>query len=367
MVAILFVLFLVVSIINILYYLGYFSFATSENNKPEASNIPVSVIICAKNEAENLKQFIPSILNQKYLNFEVILINDASEDDTLEVMENFLQDDPRVKIVNVLNNEAFWGNKKYALTLGIKKAKNPYLLFTDADCAPVTDLWIEKMAANFISDKSMVLGYGGYFKNKISFLNKLIRFETLLTAIQYFSYAQWGLPYMGVGRNLAYTSKEFFDQNGFATHIHVRSGDDDLFVNQAATATNTAICFDKEAITRSEPKANFNSWLHQKRRHVSTAKLYKGKHKLLLGLFYVSQLAFWILLVFLLSFQIEWQIVLAVFGIRLLIQYIVFWKSAQKLDELDLIWMLPVLELFLICIQFGIFSINLISKPTNWK
>lgn len=360
-------LFLVVSLINILYYLGYFSFASANNNNPESSKIPVSVIICAKNEAENLKQFIPSILAQKYPDFEVVLINDASEDDTLEVMENFLLIDPRIKLVNVENNEAFWGKKKYALTLGIKKAKNPCLIFTDADCTPISDLWIEKMAANFSSEKSIILGYGGYFKNKTSFLNKLIRYETLLTAIQYFSYANWGIPYMGVGRNLAYSSQEFFDQNGFATHLHVRSGDDDLFVNQAATAANTAICFDKEAITRSQPKSNFKSWYRQKRRHVSTAKFYKAKHKIFLGMFYFSQLAFWILLVFLLSFQIQWQLVLAVFFIRILIQHIVFWKSAKKLDELDLIWLLPVLELFLICIQFGIFSMNLISKPVNWK
>jgi hypothetical protein len=367
MVTTLFVLFLVFSVINILFYLGYLSFSSSEITHLNTSNIPVSVIICAKNEADNLKQFIPSILNQKYTDFEVILINDASEDDTLEVMESFIRDDGRVKLVNVQNNEAFWGKKKYALTLGIKKAKNPYLLFTDADCAPVSDRWIEKMAANLDPEKSIVLGYGGYFKNKSSLLNKLIRFETLFTAIQYFSYAKWGLPYMGVGRNLAYTAKEFYDQNGFATHLHVRSGDDDLFVNQAATARNTAICFDSEAITRSEPKTNFKSWIRQKRRHVSTAKYYKSKHKLLLGLFYLSQLTIWILLVILLIFQIHWQLVLAVFGIRILIQTLVFWKSAKKLDEVDLIWMLPVLELSLICIQLGIFSFNLFSKPTNWK
>ncbi len=367
MVTTLLAVFLVVSSVNILYYLGYFNFATSENDNPTSSKLPVSVIICAKNEAENLRQFVPSILNQKYPDFEIILINDASEDGTLEVMQNFLLEDPRISLVNVLNNEAFWGKKKYALTLGIKKAKNPYLLFTDADCAPVSDLWIEKMAANFNSEKSIVLGYGGYFKNKTSFLNKLIRFETLLTAMQYFSYAQWGLPYMGVGRNLGYSSKEFYQQNGFATHLHVRSGDDDLFVNQAATAKNTALCYDRQAITRSLPKANFQSWFRQKRRHVSTARFYKANHQLLLGIFYISQLSFWILLGILLIFQIQWQLVLAVFGIRLLVQYLVFWKSAQKLDELDLVWMLPVLELFLIWIQFGIFSLNLISKPTHWK
>lgn len=363
----LFILFLVFSVINILFYLGYFSFAISESSNLKAQNIPVSIIICAKNEAENLKQFIPSVLNQNYPNFEVILINDASEDDTLEVMEGFLQEDHRVKLVNVENNEAFWGKKKYALTLGIKKASHPYLLFTDADCVPETEFWIEKMVANFNSDKSIVLGYGGYFKNKNSFLNKLIRFETLFTAIQYFSYAHWGFPYMGVGRNLAYSSKEFYNQNGFATHLHVLSGDDDLFVNKAATAGNTAICFDNQAITRSNPKKSFKSWFRQKRRHVSTAKYYKVKHKLLLGTFYLSQVAFWILLVFLLMFQIHWQLVLAIFSLRLILQYAVFWKSARKFNELDLIWILPVLELSTICIQFGIFSVNLFSKPSNWK
>ncbi|MCF4102428.1 glycosyltransferase [Gillisia sp. M10.2A] len=361
------VAFLIFSIINILFYIGYFSFSAAKSQNTTATNIPVSVIICAKNEAENLKQFIPNILNQEYSNFEVILINDASSDDTFEVMENFRDIDPRVKLVNVENNEAFWGKKKYALTLGIKKASNPYLLFTDADCVPESNLWIQKMVINFIDEKSIVLGYGGYFKQKLSFLNKLIRFETMLTAIQYFSYSKLGIPYMGVGRNLAYTSAEFYNQNGFATHLHLKSGDDDLFVNQAATKFNTAICFDKDAITRSVPKSDYKSWIQQKRRHITTAKYYKFNHKLLLGTFFLSQLVFWILFIGLLALQFYWPIVLGVFILRLIIQYIVFWKSAKKLDELDLLWAIPVLEFFLILIQIGIFSSNLFSKPTNWK
>lgn len=363
----LFVLFILFSLLNILFYIGYFSFSSSKPTKIPGGQLPVSVIVCAKNEAENLKSFIPSILSQNYPNFEIILINDASVDETLEVMEAFQETDPRVKIVNVQNNEAFWGKKKYALTLGIKKAKNPYLLFTDADCAPETEYWIENMTAYFHENKSIILGYGGYFKNKISLLNKLIRYETLFTAIQYFSYAKWGMPYMGVGRNLAYTSTEFYEQNGFATHLHVRSGDDDLFVNQAATRENTAICYDEKSITRSVPNNSFKDWLSQKRRHISTSVLYKREHKALLATFYISQLLFWVLFIALLVFQIHWQVVLAIFAIRILVQYVVFWQSAKKLNELDVVWLVPVMDLFLVFLQFGIFSTNLFSKPSNWK
>lgn len=367
MVITLFVLFLVFTLINILFYIGYFSFALARPGGISASNLPVSVIICAKNEAENLRRLVPKILEQDYPNFEVILINDASLDETLEVIEEFTLLDPRVKMVNVQNNEAFWGKKKYALTLGIKKARHPYLLFTDADCLPETNQWISSMAAHFSHNTSIILGYGGYIKFKGSILNKLIRFETLFTALQYFSYARWGTPYMGVGRNLAYTSTEFYNQNGFATHLHVKSGDDDLFVNQAANGENTALCFTSKSITRSIPEGSLKNWLSQKRRHVSTATLYKKEHKLLLGTFYFSQLGFWTLAIFLLVFGIHWEIVTTLILLRISLQYIVFYKAASKLDEKDIIWLTPFLDIFLVFLQLGIFSANLISKPANWK
>ena len=369
MATILFVLFLAFTSINILFYIGYFSFASAPINLLEQSKIslPVSVIICAKNEAENLQRCIPLILNQEYPDFELILINDASVDHSLEIMESFAEKDTRIRIVNVQNNEAFWANKKYSLTLGIKKAKNNFLLFTDADCIPESPLWISKMAEKFTQDKSIVLGYGGYVKNSRSFLNKMIRFETLLTAIQYFSYSRWGIPYMGVGRNLAYTAKEFYNQNGFATHLQIRSGDDDLFVNGAATSLNTDICYDREAITRSIPKTTYKTWIHQKRRHISTAGHYKAVHKLLLGTFYFSQLAFWTLLILLLALQINWEIVLGILMVRLFLQFIMYYKSAKKLNETDLVWFFPILEVFLICTQLSIFIANIFSKPTHWK
>ena len=360
--------FVVIVCIQVVYYgIIFGSFAFHNPIKKKHKNLSVSVLICAKNEAKNLKQFLPSILNQDYENFEVVLINDASSDDSLDIMEAFSEKHSNIKIVNVKNIEAFWANKKYALTLGIKAAKNDYLLFTDADCKPVSKHWISEMTAHFSTDNTIVLGYGAYDKIKSSFLNSLIRFETLLTAIQYFSFAKIGIPFMGVGRNLAYNRSEFFKTNGFIKHIDVRSGDDDLFINEAANSKNTSICFTRESFTTSKPKTSFKAWFRQKRRHVSTSKRYKFIHKALLALFYITQMLFWLFSIVLLIALFYWKFVLALILLRFIVQYLVFGFSAKKLNEFDIIILLPILELFLIVFQLTIFITNLVSKPNYWK
>lgn len=355
-----------VVLINCGFYLLFskFSFTTSSKKNNE-ENFPVSLIICAKNEAKNIKTHLPFWLSQNYLDFEIILINDASYDDTLEVMESFEEQHSNIKIVNVENNEAFWGSKKYALTLGIKKASHQRLIFTDADCKPASNNWLQEMASNFSNKKQLVLGFGAYQKLP-GLLNKLIRFETFMTAVQYFSYAKAGIPYMGVGRNLAYTQKLFFDNRGFMSHMDIKSGDDDLFVNEVATKTNTAICFSKDSFTFSEPKKTWKEWIHQKKRHISTAKHYQAKHQFLLGLYYVSQILFWALSIITLMF-LDWKIPLAIVLFRFIIQYIILVKAAKNLDQKDLLYWLPFLEVFLIIFQFSIFISNSSSKPSSWK
>lgn len=342
-------------------------FAFAKSKSASSKNISISVIICAKNEAENLKKFLTSIINQDYEKFEIVLINDASSDDTLDVMKTFEEQHNNIKIVDVENNEAFWGNKKYALTLGIKAASHNFLLFTDADCKPVSNQWIKEMSSQFNNEKTVVIGYGAYKKKKFNLLNALIRFETIFTAIQYFSYAKIGMPYMAVGRNLAYRREEFFNANGFMSHMQIRSGDDDLFVNQVANKSNTALCFSKDSFTESIPETNFKNWFNQKRRHVSTANHYKPIHKTVLGLFYISQLLFWITSIILLVLLFRWEIVISLIAFRLVLQYISFGLSAKKLDDTKLIYTLPFLELFLIVSQFFIFISNLTSKTHHWR
>jgi glycosyltransferase involved in cell wall biosynthesis len=361
-------IFIAVVSIQIIFYaliFGKFSFRKQLTENPK--NIAISVIICAKNEAKNLKKLIPLLLQQDYPNFEIVLINDSSTDKTLKVMESFKDNNSNVKIVNVKNIEAFWGNKKYALTLGIKAATNDFLLFTDADCLPVSKHWISEMSSHFSNSKSLVIGYGAYKKANKSFLNKLIRFETLLTATQYFSYAKMGQPYMAVGRNLAYRKELFFEASGFINHIKIKSGDDDLFVNQIANSENTSICFSKQSFTESAPKNTFKEWIIQKRRHISTAKHYKFKHKVMLSLFYISQLLFWILAIVLLSISSYWILLIFLIFFRFLIQFLSLGFASKKLNEFDLIPFLPILELFLISAQFYIFIKNIIAKPTHWK
>lgn len=367
LISLLFFTFVVVTSIQILYYLGFSFFAVSTSQKKTLiKNIPISVIICAKNEAENLQKFLPSIVQQEYPIFEIVLINDASSDGSLEIMESFKKKYDTIKIVNIANTEAFWSNKKYALTLGIKAATYEHLLFTDADCFIPSKKWIAKMASAFSPQKTIVLGYGKYNPKKRSLLNLLIRFETLVTAIQYFTYAKLKMSYMGVGRNLAYHKSEFYKTNGFIKHLHIRSGDDDLFVQEAANSKNTAICIDEDSFTVSEAPQTFRAWFRQKRRHVSTASHYKIKFKLLLGLFFATKVLFYGLLIPL-FIMCSWKLIASICFIYFIVLYLVIGFSAKKLVEPHLIFIAPFLELFLILFQFSIFITNLIWKPTHWK
>jgi len=352
--------------VNCVYFYIFSKFSYLKiSEKVSSEELPISLIVCAKNEEENLQKNIPLWLAQKHKNFELILINDASSDETLEIMEAFALKDERITIVNVENNEAFWGNKKYALTLGIKRAKNKRMLFTDADCTPASNNWLKEMTSHITDEKQIVLGYGAYNKQP-GLLNSLIRFETAMTAIQYFSYAETGIPYMGVGRNLSYTSELYYDNNGFMSHIKVPSGDDDLFVNQAATKENIAICIDENAFTYSNPKTTWKSWKIQKKRHITTAKFYKPFHKFLLGLYYVSNILFWVLAFASILF-LDWKIPVALIAFRLLIQYIIIGKGLLRLKEKSVIYFLPVYELFLVLAQMSIFISNKTSKTSRWK
>lgn len=368
MLIIIFYTFIAIVAIQLFYYVGVFGkFAFSKTQKSTPKRIPISVIVCAKNEEENVKKFIPLLAEQDYPDFEIILIDDASSDETLEVFEAFEKQYSNLRLVKVANNEAFWGNKKFALTLGIKAAKKEYLLFTDADCYPASKDWITLMSSQFTMHKTIVLGYGAYEKIAGSFLNKIIRFETMLTAVQYFSWAKTGHPYMGVGRNLAYKRDEFFNVNGFIDHMKIRSGDDDLFINQAANKTNTTVCYIPESFTYSKPKTTFKNWFIQKRRHVATAAFYKSFDRIQLALFYLSQILFLLLPIVLLAFQHQWIIVLSIIGFRYLFTWITLGFSAGKLKEKDVMYWFPIIEIILIFTQLNVFLTNIFSKPVHWK
>ncbi len=366
---IIFITFCIVIIVQIFYYFFLFGkFSFLKLNDLSKKHLDVSVVICAKNEAENLKTFLPKISDQNYAAFEIVLVDDTSSDDSLQIMQQFKSKfnskSLHIQIISIPKEKS--KGKKAALSKGIHAAKNEFILLTDADCQPVSKEWISEITSNFTKEKTIILGYGAYQKIKKSFLNKLIRYETLLTALQYFSYAVAGKTYMGVGRNIAYKKDAFIKAAGFTNHINIASGDDDLFINQIANKTNTAICFTRNSFTISEPETNFHKWIHQKRRHITTASHYKKNHQLLLGLFYVSQILFWILSVSLLILKIFPVFTIILILIRFIIWYIVIAKTAKKLNEKDLIGFSPIYEISVIFIQFYIFIRNTISSPKQW-
>ncbi|MDH5413326.1 MAG: glycosyltransferase [Flavobacteriaceae bacterium] len=358
--------FIAVIIIQICYYIIFAKLAFTKKKQLSKNNLEVSVIICARNEAQNLKSNLESILTQNHPFFEVIVVNDASTDNSLSILKSFKHKYERLKIIDIKKSAVYHGNKKNAITKGIETTTFDNLLFTDADCQPISKDWISEISAHFISEKQIVLGYGAYKKIKNSFLNKIIRFETLMAATQYFSYASIGLPYMGVGRNLAYKKSLFIEAKGLDKHKHILSGDDDLFVNQMANKDNTAICYTKPSMTLSQPKTTLNTWYQQKRRHLTTAGNYKPIHQFLLVLFFLSQFLFWFLAIILIAFSFNWQLIMVFIIIRLLTQYIILGNAAKKLNEKDLILLMPALDFTLVVVQFGIYISNLISKPKYW-
>lgn len=326
----------------------------------------VSVVICAKNEYLNLKELLPSVLTQDYPNYEVLVVNDESTDDTEFLIKTMQMEYPHLKLINVANSIRFFKGKKFPLSVGIKSAKNDWILLTDADCYPKTNQWIKNMVSGFDSGKDIVLGYGGYNQEK-GLINFIVRYEALRVAMQYFSYALMGVPYMGIGRNLAYKKETFFKEKGFISHYNVSSGDDDLFINQAANSKNTCIVINPESTTLSHPKNTFSLWFQQKRRHFSTAKHYKFVHQLLLALWEFSTIAFYVFFILSLVFQLEIWISIGILILRLASFLLITKKTMNLFGEKKLLLISPIIELFLSLTYPFIYASNLINKKTKWK
>ena len=364
-----FYIFSAVTAIQLFYYLFfYLSVYLRQFSEPRVTGEPVSIIICARNEAENLQNFLPSILEQNYPDFEVIVVNDCSEDNSYVILSNFLTQYPHLRISTVNKDPKFTHNKKFAQFIGIKAARHEILLFTDSDCKPESDKWLEGMTSHFESKTSFVLGYGGYLREK-GFLNMYIRYDSMVIAMQYLGMAIRGLPYMGVGRNLAYRRSVFFENKGFGSHNHIVSGDDDLFVNSIAKRKNTSVEFRYETHTRSIPCHDLNAWIIQKKRHLTTAPYYKIRDKILLITEPLTRIIFYATFIVLLSFTFLWPWVLAVFMVRLLTQFTVFALTQKKLNEPGLLGYLLFFDIFSPLINGIIYISNTRSKSgkNKWK
>lgn len=355
--------FLSVTIIQIFYYLFFFRRLAwfRARSKEKSQQHPVSVVVCARDEAANLAKNLPGILVQTYpTTHEVIVVDHNSQDDTRYLLEAFGKTFKHLQAVNLIQEAKGIPGKKYPLSIGIKESKHEIVLLTDADCVPASEYWIQKMQDGYYDGIEVVLGYGAYHK-KPGLLNKLIRFETFHSALQYFSYALAGIPYMGVGRNLSYKKDIFFKHKGFSSINHLASGDDDLFISMAANKKNTSVVIDKDAVTLSQPQVTFRGWVKQKTRHYTTGKFYKPVHKFLLGMYSLSHFLLYPFFIVSIIF-FDWRITLAVFAVRFLLQGLIYFKSMQQLNENDLFkwwWLFDIWMFF----YYLIFAGSLWKKP----
>ena len=347
----LFIIYLGAFTIQLIYFLVFFIRLILKQKPVAIEKLkPVSIIIAARNEDQNLLEFLPKIFEQDYPKFELIVVNDRSWDKSIDILQAFAIKHNNLHIVEVPDLEKDGFAKKFALTLGIKAAKHELMLFIDADCYPNSKNWLKEMASRHTGSKNLILGASPYAREK-GVLNKIIRFDAGQIAIQYLSLAKSGIPYMGVGRNLSYTQELYDSVRGFKSHYYIPSGDDDLFVNEAGTKRNTAVVFSKEAITVSIPKKKFTDWWYQKKRHLTTGKHYKTYHKILLTLYPASLVIMYILLPLLLVMHNWWYIALGILGFRVLLQMIIFSRPFRIMGSGDLILLAPFFEVVMLIIN----------------
>lgn len=352
------------TLILLLYYSVVFSRLNRKQVESEGKTIGVSVVICARNEAENLKNNLPLILEQNHPDFEVIVVDDASWDDSNVVLSEFKKTYPKLQIVSINEEQKRTPGKKMALTLGFKRASKDVFLLTDADCRPKSKEWIKSMTNG--PHGGIRLGYGAYKKDK-GVVNLLVRFETFSIAIQYLAAALAGLAYMGVGRNLSYSRSLYHESGGFKAHYHLMSGDDDLFVNHNATAKNISISISEQSHTSSESPESFTKWISQKRRHMSVSSAYSMKSKIFLAIYHISQLVFYTSIAGAIVTGVDWKIVLGTYSLKTIIHLLISKSTAQHLKENGLVVLLPILEPVLLLVNVIVGAINQVRRPKAWK
>jgi biofilm PGA synthesis N-glycosyltransferase PgaC len=365
---ILLALFLAALLIQLAYYLLiYFKLPRYKSAALSPSDSGISVIICAKNEEKNLECFLPKILEQDHPNFEVVVVNDSSSDQTEDVLIRLSARYKQLRYTSIPASDNHMRGKKLALTIGLKSAQFDQVVLTDADCYPASNQWLKRMAAHLSDEKRIVLGYGGYERHK-GVLNSIIRYETVFTAIQYLSFAIKGKPYMGVGRNLAYHKSLFFENKGFARHYHLLSGDDDLFVNENATGLNTAVELSREAHTCSVPKSTYSDWIKQKKRHLSAGSFYRRSSRIRLGLEWISRIILYTTLIWLCISSPWLWLAAPLFGVLLVTRLVVFKLGMRCLDEKHLLLPSLLFDPVLPLIMGIIWFISLFeSKYQSWS
>lgn len=368
-------IFVAVQLFFLIVVFGRLLFYQSKREKEgSAEERGVTVIVCAWNELENLRELLPLLDAQDYPVYEVIVVDDRSDDGTKEFLRSYCEHSRHVRTVRVNEEYEHITPKKYAVTIGQKHAKYPLSLMTDADCRPDGSQWISSMAARISETKEIVLGFSPYYRER-GLLNWFIRVETFYTAVQYFSFASYGLAYMGVGRNLMYRRSLFFENRGFYTHNNVLGGDDDLFVGEVSNSRNTAFNLDPDSYMYSVPKKTWGTWFFQKTRHLGVGKLYRSSFKMLLGLLASSHVFTWLSMFVNVGVGILTENIYllgatgVLFGGRWLVQWVILAFLNKRLGHTISSFLIPLADfsLFLYYLIMGGYNLFRKKRVSRWR
>lgn len=353
--------------IQLFWLLFFYLRIAFHKEKTNQSFLPaMSVIIVARNEEDNLFDHLPYVLEQDYPDFEVIVVNHQSQDNTEYILKAFKEKYPHLRIINIERDKHLTYGKKLPLTIGIKGAEHEHLLLTDADCRPSSDQWLRIMSMKYSEQKKIVLGYAP-LRKKPGFLNKVIRLDTTFIALNYLSYAKAGFPYMGVGRNLAYTKGLFMENKGFKSHYSIQSGDDDLFVQEVAKKNNYTVSLSPDSFCYSDGKETWSDWIQQKSRHYTTASRYPLFKRLLLGIYPLSLLLLYISFVTLLVYGWMSWISIGILAFVLILKWLILGLSLKKLGQKKFILGILLWDVFYAFITPIIYYTSEQTKRTTWK
>jgi glycosyltransferase involved in cell wall biosynthesis len=355
-------------VVQLYYFIRYFAPLGKIKMDERAMRQPgVSVIVCARNEERNLMMNVPKLMELDYPNFELIVVNDSSYDDTADILKALSINYPKMHVIHIDEDKQNMQGKKFALTLGIKAAKNDIVVLIDADCYPRSNDWLSSIVAKYKDGKQIVLGYSP-FKKESGWLNKMARFDNAWVGMQYLGMAKAGKPYMGVGRNLSYFTELFFKVGGFKSHYSISSGDDDLLINQIANKQNTVVAYSADCQTISPAKKTMQEWKIQKKRHFTTSPMYRPSDKRRLAMLPFSWFAMHLLVVtWIVLFPTFWYFS-AVLFLRWIGLVLVTYRFAKASEQSrDIAWLAPIIEVQLNFLHVGLYFSNLIRKPQKWN
>ena len=334
-----------------------------KKSQESSFNLTVSILVCARNEADNLRNNIPLWCAQEDVSFEVIIVNDHSSDGSGEVLRKNAEVYDCLKWIDSDSPLSVGLGKKHALIQAVRAATGDVLLLTDADCAPESLQWAYTMAQRFDNEEiGAVAGYAPVGLGSKGLLARLQFLDAVVTALQCFSTIRMGRPFMVVGRNVAYRATAY-PLDELVQSMRFISGDDDLVFQALDPKWQVHAQVDRRALVRSKAKADLYGWFRQKRRHFSVAHGYQVRKSWLPALFRILQMC-WIASL-LLGFTALYSgyILLSLLPISGLVYVLYSWQKVLQIDRpIAAVFLEPLRYLVVVCVTLSL----LIKRPTKW-